>query len=543
MIRSTKFYGFVIAAVLCCAIASSCWADDAKQHMQQGEAFLKARQASKAIAEFRAAIELDPDLAEAHTQFIWATKDSYLEETGFAKANNFEERRKLMDGAFEKADQQLRTTYEAWAKEHPDKAVYQWALGVLSRQDVEKAKQYQKKALALNPRFAPAAEQLGNIAEMCGDETASGKYFSQAIESDLNNVRYQFRYVQTFENTDLEKYRKLTEEFVHRFPKSEEVNQALVYLADRLESESDKIQVLEELRSLVPMSQLHGYGMDKLFDAYARTQPGKALDLVQSLAKEPPDPYFSKKLPAWTAYAQTLVEIRSEIDANDFAKALDQVLKAKVPDGLNSVPLDLLKAEAQARGGNLTDAYKGLVEADAKSPDRLLKTALLKYGAQINKTLVQAEADVWRARERSAQPMKDFQLTNYDTGQVVKLSDYRGKVVLVNFFFPTCHTCRGEFPFLEKIHEEYGPEKFVLLAVNIEPTEDDAVIPLFKNLGANFIPLKSPVAGWADTAFDVQSAPVNMLVDKEGRLVLKPELDSSYQQKLLEKSIQELLTM
>jgi thiol-disulfide isomerase/thioredoxin len=543
VIRSTKFYGFVIAAVLCCAIASSCWADDAKQHMQQGEAFLKARQASKAIAEFRAAIELDPDLAEAHTQFIWATKDSYLEETGFAKANNFEERRKLMDGAFEKADQQLRTTYEAWAKEHPDKAVYQWALGVLSRQDVEKAKQYQKKALALNPRFAPAAEQLGNIAEMCGDETASGKYFSQAIESDLNNVRYQFRYVQTFENTDLEKYRKLTEEFVHRFPKSEEVNQALVYLADRLESESDKIQVLEELRSLVPMSQLHGYGMDKLFDAYARTQPGKALDLVQSLAKEPPDPYFSKKLPAWTAYAQTLVEIRSEIDANDFAKALDQVLKAKVPDGLNSVPLDLLKAEAQARGGNLTDAYKGLVEADAKSPDRLLKTALLKYGAQINKTLVQAEADVWRARERSAQPMKDFQLTNYDTGQVVKLSDYRGKVVLVNFFFPTCHTCRGEFPFLEKIHEEYGPEKFVLLAVNIEPTEDDAVIPLFKNLGANFIPLKSPVAGWADTAFDVQSAPVNMLVDKEGRLVLKPELDSSYQQKLLEKSIQELLTM
>ena len=55
--------------------------------------------------------------------------------------------------------------------------------------------------------------------------------------------------------------------------------------------------------------------------------------------------------------------------------------------------------------------------------------------------------------------MKDFELTNYDTGKPVKLSDYRGKVVLVNFFFPTCHTCRGEFPFLQKIHEEYGPEK------------------------------------------------------------------------------------
>jgi thiol-disulfide isomerase/thioredoxin/Tfp pilus assembly protein PilF len=538
-----KFYGCVISVALGCAIAISCWADDAKQHLQQGEAFLKARQASKAITEFRAAIELDPNLVEAHTQFMWATKDFYLEETGFEKANDFEERRKLMDGAFAKADQQLRTTYEAWAKEHPDKAVYQWALGELSRQDVEKSVQYQKQALALDPKFAPAADQLGNIAEMCGDETASGKYFLQAIESDPTNVRYQFRFVQTFENTDLEKYRKLTEEFVRHFPKSEEVDQALVYLADRLESESDKIQVLEELRSLVPANQLHGYGMDKLFDAYARTQPGNALGLVQSLAKEPPDPYFSKKLPAWTAYAQTLVEIRSEIDANDFAKALDQVSKAKVPDDLDAVPLDLLKAEAQARGGNLSDAYKGLVEADAKSPDRLRGSALRKYGAEINKSPDQAEADIWQARERNAQPMKDFELTNYDTGKTVRLSDYRGKVVLVNFFFPTCHTCRGEFPFLQKIHEEYGPDKFVLLAVNIEPTEDDAVLPLFKNLKVNFIPLKSPVAGWADTVFDVHAAPVNMLVDKEGRLVLKPELDSSYQQELLERSIPELLMM
>lgn len=543
MIRATKFYDCVFAAILCCAIASSCWADDAKQHMEKGKAFLKTRETMKAIAEFRAAIELDPDLVEAHTQFIWATKNSYLVETGFEKANNFEERRKLMDGAFAKADQQLRTTYEAWATEDPDKAVYQWALGTLAREDVEKSAAYQKKALELDPKFAPAAEQLGNIAEMCGDETASGKYYSQAIASDPANVRYQFRYVQTFENTDLERYRTLTEEFVRRNPKSEDVDQALAFLADRLENESDKIQVLEELRSLVPMDKLHGYGMDKLFDAYARTQPGKALELMQTLAKEPPDTYFSKKLPAWTSYAQTLVDIRSEIDANDYAKALDQVSKAKVPDGLNSIPLDLLKAEAQARSGNPTDAYKTLIEVDAESPDRLLQTALLKYASQINKTPEQTETDIWQAREHNAQPMKDFELTNYDTGKPVKLSDYRGKVVLVNFFFPTCHTCRGEFPFLQKIHEEYGPEKFVLLAVNIETTEDDAVLPLFKNLKVNFIPLKSPVAGWADTAFDVQAAPVNMLVDKEGRLVLKPELDSSYQQRLLEKSIAELLTM
>lgn len=539
----TRFYSFFIAAVLCCAIPAFAGVDDAKRHVQQGESFLKAHQASKAIVEFRAAIESDPDFAEAHTKFIWATKDLNLEKSGMNKANNFEERRKLMDGAFAKADAELRITYEAWAKEHPDKAVYQWALGVLSREDVEKDEQYQKKALALDLKFAPAADQLGNIAEMCGDETASGKYYSQAIESDPTNVRYQYRYVETFENIDLDKYRKLTEDFVHRFPKAEEAQQGLVFLADRLENESDKIQVLEELRALVPLKELHGYGMDKLFDAYARTEPSKALNLVQSFTKESPDSYFAKKLPAWTAYAQLLVEIRSEIEGKDFTKAIDQVSKIKVPEGLTSVPLDLLKSEARARAGNLTDAYKGLVEAYAKDPDRLLGTALLKYAAQLNKTPEQTEADIWRVRESNAQAMKDFELVNYDTGKTVKLSDYRGRVVLVNFFFPTCHTCRGEFPFLQKIHEEYGPDKFVLLAVNIEPTEDKAVLPLFKNLKVNFIPLQSPRAGWSDTTYEVSSAPVNMLVDKEGRVVLKPELDSSYRQERLEQSIAELLKM
>ena len=61
---------------------------------------------------------------------------------------------------------------------------------------------------------------------------------------------------------------------MHRFPKSEEVDQGLVFLSlDRLENESDKIQVLEELFVLsFPLKQLHGYGMDKLFDAYAKNQ-------------------------------------------------------------------------------------------------------------------------------------------------------------------------------------------------------------------------------------------------------------------------------
>jgi len=539
--KTSKRLCVAVVAVVLLALVAPCSGDDAAQHIKQGDAFLKNHNTAKAIAEFRAAVDSNPDSVEAHKKYIRATQESYLAASGFSKAANFEELRKRMDGAYAAADAKLRVTYERWAQQHPDKAVYQWALGTLWRGDSEKSQHYFSRALALDPNFAPAAESLGNVAEMCGDETEAGKYFSQAAAADPKDIEAQFRYVETFENTDLEKYRALTEEFAHRFPDYERTSQALVYLADRLDGDEDKIHVLEELRALIPQSRLHGYGMDKLFGAYARLQPEKALALAQGLSTELTEPYNVKRIPQWVDYAKALVSIRASIDDGKYAAALDEASKAVVPQDLDSLPLALLKAEAQERSGDAHAAYEGLVTFVAKNPDSLARSALLKYGSAISKSTDQTEADVWQARGHDAQPVTTFELRNYATGKNVKLSDYRGRVVLLNFFFPTCHTCRGELPFLQKLYDEYGPERLVILALNIETTEDSAVLSLFKNLKLSFIPLQSPTAGWADVTFDIKSAPVNMLIDQEGRLLFKPELDSTYQRKDLERSIGELL--
>ena len=143
------------------ASAFSCRADDAKQHLQQGEAYEKTREMDKAIAEFKAAIELDPNLAEAHSKFILATQMSYLEKTGFEKANNFEERRKLMDGAFATANGKLRVIYEGWAQEHPERAVYQWALGTLWREEVEKDERITNESAGTRSQVRASGKRLG----------------------------------------------------------------------------------------------------------------------------------------------------------------------------------------------------------------------------------------------------------------------------------------------------------------------------------------------------------------------------------------------
>lgn len=68
----------------------------------------------------------------------------------------------------------------------------------------------------------------------------------------------------------------------------------------------------------------------------------------------------------------------------------------------------------------------------------------------------------------------DFELTDME-GSPVKLSDYRGKAVLLNFWASWCPPCRAEMPHMEKLYNKYKDENFDILAVNLTNTEKIAV--------------------------------------------------------------------
>ena len=59
----------------------------------------------------------------------------------------------------------------------------------------------------------------------------------------------------------------------------------------------------------------------------------------------------------------------------------------------------------------------------------------------------------------------DFELVTLD-GEMISLSEMRGRVVLLNFWASWCPPCRKEMPAMQKIFDEYGPDGFVILAVN-----------------------------------------------------------------------------
>ena len=111
----------------------------------------------------------------------------------------------------------------------------------------------------------------------------------------------------------------------------------------------------------------------------------------------------------------------------------------------------------------------------------------------------------------------DFELTTV-TGEKVKLSDYRGKKILLNFWASWCGPCRAEMPDMQKLNEE-GREDLVILAVNATGTERSKVAPtnFIKELGLTF-PIAFDEEGKVVKTYQVIALPTSFFIDSEGKI-------------------------
>lgn len=112
----------------------------------------------------------------------------------------------------------------------------------------------------------------------------------------------------------------------------------------------------------------------------------------------------------------------------------------------------------------------------------------------------------------------DFELTDLD-GNTHRLSDYRGRVVIVNFWATWCPPCRAEMPSMQRAWEQLRKQKVQMLGVDVGEDEDT----VFRFL-ADY-PVEFPLLMDADSGvveqWAVRGLPSTYILDGQGRIVYR----------------------
>jgi peroxiredoxin len=113
-------------------------------------------------------------------------------------------------------------------------------------------------------------------------------------------------------------------------------------------------------------------------------------------------------------------------------------------------------------------------------------------------------------------PAPDFTLPGLD-GKMVSLSDYRGKVVLVNIWATWCPPCIAEMPSMEKLYQQLKGDPFEILAVSLDTPGAGAVAPFMKKHNLSF-PALIDSQGITKIAYRATGVPESFIVNQQGVL-------------------------
>ncbi len=115
--------------------------------------------------------------------------------------------------------------------------------------------------------------------------------------------------------------------------------------------------------------------------------------------------------------------------------------------------------------------------------------------------------------ELVGKPAPDFTLRS-DQGDNKKLSEYRGKVVLINFWASWCGPCQQELPKLAELKDLHDVRDFELLSINIDE-EPEKALRLAKKVGINF-PVLFDEEKQVSKLYDIDAMPMTVLIDRNG---------------------------
>jgi peroxiredoxin len=131
----------------------------------------------------------------------------------------------------------------------------------------------------------------------------------------------------------------------------------------------------------------------------------------------------------------------------------------------------------------------------------------------------------------------DFKLRDM-SGKEVSLSDYRGKVVLMNFWATWCQPCLVELPHLQEIYKELEKDGLVVLGISVDaPRDVSKVKPIVKTRGLEFPILLDKSSSVLSLYNPSQALPYNVLIDREGKVIWTKEAYAPGEEEVIKEKI------
>jgi len=109
----------------------------------------------------------------------------------------------------------------------------------------------------------------------------------------------------------------------------------------------------------------------------------------------------------------------------------------------------------------------------------------------------------------------DFALTAI-SGEMYKLSDYKGRPILINLWATWCPPCRAEMTVIEKMYQEYKGQGFIVLAVNMTYQDDPSKVATFSQKNGLSFPILLDETGGIASLYQLRSLPTSYFIDRGG---------------------------
>jgi thiol-disulfide isomerase/thioredoxin len=141
------------------------------------------------------------------------------------------------------------------------------------------------------------------------------------------------------------------------------------------------------------------------------------------------------------------------------------------------------------------------------------------------------------AGKLQGQTAPDFSLASLD-GKTLKLSDFRGKAVLLNFWATWCEPCKIEMPWFVELQKKYGPQGLQIVGVAMDDSGNKEIADFAKKMNVNY-PIVIGKESVGDQYGGIPYLPSTFYIDRDGKvvdrifgLVSRSEIESDIQKAL-----------